>query len=794
MPSLIPGYEYDIFISYRHKDNKYDGWVTEFVSNLRKELEATFKEEVSIYFDENPHDGLLETHDVDDSLKDKLKCLIFIPIISQTYCDPKSFAWKNEFLVFKKIAIADLFGLKIKVANGNVASRVLPVKIHDLDAEDTALFENELGGVLRPIEFIYKEAGVIRPLKTDDSDEQNQNKTKYRNQINKVARAVKELISGIQHPNGPAYAIKQATPLPSVSNSFRKKVALAAFVIGALGLLSFAYYYYGSFGSKLEEALDRSIAVLPFENMNHDPEQDYFSNGIAEDILNHLTKISDLRVKSRTSTLQYKDTQRPIAEIGKELGVGNIVEGSVRRVGNEVRIVVQLIDAATDVHLWSETYDRELKDILTLQSEIAIEIANKLNARLTEAERSNIQKEASESITAYDYYLKAREVRNRFSRDRRETEDALQLVNHALQLDPKFAQALALKGRLWFDMRIYGIRQKTWQDSALFYAEKSIAVDRSSPDGYLVNGLVNWFLGDIKKSILSYTKAYEIAPNNSQTLFNYGVGLLLERKEKGAEFVLRSIENGYTVTDPIYYLSLNNVYRYKGDVAMQENMLKRSKSLSPGMLMAYIRLTDLYWYSGQHDKAIQEARLAEKINPTSQTVIDRLAWAYFNKNDLTNAEKYWSKYKEIEATFEDSTQAVPYRHRLAMVYLKTGRKKEADVLVHEDIKIRANLLAGTRSMGSWDNLGSVYYDLAVDHAYFGKDKIAVQYLDSAFQHDFDWPWGYRNDPMFSNLRDRDDFKRVLKKVDDYDEFRRRAFTKAINRMETNSELKRMLHN
>jgi hypothetical protein len=124
MSSLVPGYTYDMFISYRQKDNKYNGWVTEFVSNLRKELEATFKEDITIYFDENPHDGLLETHDVDESLKDKLKCLIFIPIISQTYCDPKSFAWSNEFLVFKNLASKNKFGLKVKLTNSNVASRI----------------------------------------------------------------------------------------------------------------------------------------------------------------------------------------------------------------------------------------------------------------------------------------------------------------------------------------------------------------------------------------------------------------------------------------------------------------------------------------------------------------------------------------------------------------------------------------------------------------------------------------------------------------------------------------------
>ena len=107
MACLIAGYNYDIFISYRQKDNRYDGWVTEFVDKLKRELEATFKEEISVYFDINPHDGLLETHDVDESLKEKLKCPVFIPIISRTYCDPKSFEWEYEFKTFVEQASTD---------------------------------------------------------------------------------------------------------------------------------------------------------------------------------------------------------------------------------------------------------------------------------------------------------------------------------------------------------------------------------------------------------------------------------------------------------------------------------------------------------------------------------------------------------------------------------------------------------------------------------------------------------------------------------------------------------------
>jgi len=201
MSSLIQGYEYDIFISYRQKDNEYDGWVTEFVDNLKRELHATFKEDISIYFDINPQDGLLETHIVDESLAKKLKCLIFIPIISQTYCDLKSFAWQHEFVAFNKLAKEEQFGRDIKLSSGNVASRILPIKINDLDAEDKNILESEIGGVLRCIEFIYKSAGVNRPLKPLDNPDKNLNKTYYRDHINKVANAVKEIISALKKHN-----------------------------------------------------------------------------------------------------------------------------------------------------------------------------------------------------------------------------------------------------------------------------------------------------------------------------------------------------------------------------------------------------------------------------------------------------------------------------------------------------------------------------------------------------------------------------------------------------------------
>jgi tetratricopeptide (TPR) repeat protein len=261
MSSIIPDYEYDIFISYRQKDNKYDGWVTEFVDHLKRELEATFKEDLSIYTDDNPHDGLLETHNVDKSLEAKLKCLVFIPVISQTYCDPKSFAWQHEFCEFNKMAKFDPVGRDIKLSNGNVASRILPVKIHDLDIEDNTLLENELGGVLRAVDFIYKESGVNRPLKPTDNKNDNQNKTDYRNQINKVANGIKEIIDSLKRPSStnskPAgHPFPERKPMERTLRKIGKRSKMLFVIFSLIMFTALALFlyklYFSEEGSKVE--------------------------------------------------------------------------------------------------------------------------------------------------------------------------------------------------------------------------------------------------------------------------------------------------------------------------------------------------------------------------------------------------------------------------------------------------------------------------------------------------------------------------------------------------------------
>jgi predicted esterase len=253
MTSIFPGYEYDIFISYRHNDNR-TGWVTDFVKALQDELAATIKEPLSVYFDTNPHDGLLETHDVDGSLKEKIKCLVFIPIVSQTYCDPKSFAWQKEFIPFIEFAGNDQFGLDIKLNNGNVAKRVLPVRIHEIDDSDKKLFEELIDGIMRPVDFIHKSSGVNRPLRAQDDEIKEITHTYYyRDQVNKVANAIKGIITSIKKNDttSPVMSASKVSYNQFRNDSKKHWVYVVSFIIIAL-LTLFIFHQFNSTERKLK--------------------------------------------------------------------------------------------------------------------------------------------------------------------------------------------------------------------------------------------------------------------------------------------------------------------------------------------------------------------------------------------------------------------------------------------------------------------------------------------------------------------------------------------------------------
>jgi TolB-like protein/Flp pilus assembly protein TadD len=474
MPSLIPGFEYDVFISYRHNDNR-SGWVSAFIENLKEELSSTIKDPISIYLDTNPHDGLLETHTIDKSLQSKLKCLIFIPIISQTYCDPKSFAWKNEFLFFNTISKEDQFGREVLLSNGNVASRILPIKIHDVDRDDKRLLENELGGVLRSIEFIYQSPGVNRPLRdNEDHPQDNLNKTYYLDQINKVANAIKEIISGLkdrEEPGRPALRLSSESGLyreragkPSGAKTIKietafppwKRTAIVTLVVLILSTASYWIYTLAYRKTGADEGQNKSIAVLPFENASGDKDQEYFSDGMMQEIINQLVKIRQLSVISLHSSMVYKGSKKPVKHIANKLGVANILEGRVQRSGDRVRIAVQLIDARTEKNLWSEIFVRDVSDIFSIQADISKNIARELKAVLSIHDVENLSLVPTTIKEAHDFYLKSL-----YYERKDDWIKGIDMCNKAIALDPKFTLAYVLRSN-WNGTHFFN-KWPTWE-------------------------------------------------------------------------------------------------------------------------------------------------------------------------------------------------------------------------------------------------------------------------------------------------------------------------------------------
>src|SRR5207249_6470493 len=189
------------------------------------------------------------------------------------------------------------------------------------------------------------------------------------------------------------------------------------------------------------ELSGKSIAVLPFDNLSRDPDNAYFAEGIQDEILARLSKIADLKVISRTSTQKYKSAPNNLREIAQQLGVANILEGSVQKAGDQVRVTVQLINALNDSHLWAETYDRKLIDVFAAESDIAQKVAASLEAKLTGREKEDIQFAGTKNSQAYDALLHALALRN--SSSRVDLEKQIEFSRHAVELDPNYAEAWA---------------------------------------------------------------------------------------------------------------------------------------------------------------------------------------------------------------------------------------------------------------------------------------------------------------------------------------------------------------
>ena len=456
----------------------------------------------------------------------------------------------------------------------------------------------------------------------------------------------------------------------------------------------------------------KSIAVLPFKNLSDSKDDEYFSDGITDDIIAQLSKISDLKVISRTSVMQYKGINKNIREIGKELDVATVLEGSVRLVGNQVRVVAQLIDAQNEGHLWADTYDKEIMQILAVQSEVAQSIAAALEAKLLPSEKSRIEKKQTDNMEAYQLYLKGRFFWNKRRLDDLRT--ASEYFKQAIKKDPNYALAYAGLALTCVLPPQYGItlkESKEWYAQAGDAATKALQIDSTLAEAHVVLG--------------------EIAQDN---YFDW----------TGAEKHFRraiELDPGYPTAHQWYSGMLSFLCRF--DEALSEG--KRSLELDPLSLIINMNLGDIFYTMRRYDESIKQYLNTLALDPTFPWAHTGLANIYEVQGKFDEAITEHYKAKSLGGN-------VPYTiPPFGWIYAKTEKKTEA-LRVLDDL-----LYLDQQGISISYGIGMVYYQLGE------KDK-AFEWLEKSYQDRDIWLLTLGNDPLWDDLRSDPRCIALLKKM------------------------------
>ncbi len=331
---------------------------------------------------------------------------------------------------------------------------------------------------------------------------------------------------------------------------------------------------------------DKSIAVLPFENLSDDQENEYFADGIQDDVLANLAKLADLKVTSRTSVRQYRTGTRNLREIGVALGVAHILEGTVRRAGNRVRVNVQLINARTDDHIWVDTFDRELTDLFALQSELAEQITIALRANLSPRERASLRIHATADLGAYENYLRARDLfRWSGSGDPRENgEKAIRFLDQAVARDPEFALAFSLGARWHCELYWFGFDKRPERlESAKAAAERALRLQPDLGDAHIALGFYHYFgYRDYDSARAEFDIARHATPNDAEVWDALGA---IDRRQGRWQDAIRNLE--------------------------------KARALDPRNTSVLWNLSETYSFHGREREAQQGMEDGSKVNPNA---------------------------------------------------------------------------------------------------------------------------------------------------------------------------------
>jgi len=612
-------------------------------------------------------------------------------------------------------------------------------------------------------------------------------------------QAIKEMLAELRNLKGELEAEGSSTQTKAPAESILSKIkrhkqgVLLAAAAAILACAAVVYSFF--FVAPAPSANEKSIAVLPFENLSSDKENAYFATGIQDEILTRLAKIAALKVTSRTSTQQYGVRPGSLPEIARQLAVANILEGSVQKAGDQVHINTQLIRAATGEHLWAESYDRKLENIFGVEAEVATAIAEALKTKLTGAEQKALGQRPTNNPEAYDAYLRGLAYSLRTGYSPAENRDAITFLREAVRLDPNFAvawawlahesalgcfnqigadfQALGEEAKRAADKAIalqpdlaesclaqgysyyYGERD---YDSAIAWFEKARSLSPKSSQVLEALALVNRRKGEWQRSLEYFQQAMELDPRNVTLLSDAGDTFYEQRRFAEA---LRTYNRLLEMIpgEPHALASKIGIYQNEGDLAAAAAMLA---SLDPAMTSELFQAQlDQWTYERRYADAIAAVKNAlEKPDPTATdsnriNIETRLAWLQQFSGDISAARDTWEDVRSKSEQLRRSRTTILGVEELASAYVALGDKNKAFAIVKE---------AAAVVPASKDAMAASFFPRVIARlaAQAGEKELAFQQLDALAQMSrnpvtygslkFNPEWdSLRGDPRFEKI-------------------------------------------
>jgi TolB-like protein/Flp pilus assembly protein TadD len=388
---------------------------------------------------------------------------------------------------------------------------------------------------------------------------------------------------------------------------------------------------------------EKAIAVLPFGNISPDEETDYFADGLAEELIINLSSLEHMRVVSRTTSIQYKGTKKDIKTIGRELNVRYVLEGSVRKFQDNLRISVQLIDVARDKQLWGETFKGKLADVFDIQEQVSKQIVDALMVKLTPKEKVVLTKRSTLNAEAFDHYLKGRDFLYRLTKNN--VQFAIQLFEKAIELDPRYAAAYAGLGEAYATLHQYFEAQEMWLDKAIEASLKALMYDSTLSEAYAALGLAYFDKKEVDEAVTATKKAIELDSNNFIAYWILGrIYHTADRDREAIDLFRKVLE-----INPDFYSAVNDLLMAYERLGEKEKHAETLQAITQSFPRYLLKNPDdararMYYgihlaTAGQKEKAKAEGEKALELNPNDSLMMYNAACLYARLGDARLAAK-----------------------------------------------------------------------------------------------------------------------------------------------------------